>query len=848
MFLMGYFTGPVTTTKTILGKSDILKSTAQTILGKAFIATKQIILGKADILKAATQTILGKANIAAAAGEWYNANWGYRKAVTITGQSGAGTDYQVQLKIGESAGSSGYDFHLAGHSGAFPTGENVGGDLRFTDNDKVTTLSFWVEKVTGSVGNRTAYVWVKVADSLESNVDIYCYYGYAAATNASSGTNTFLYFDTFDSDTSANYTQVGTGTWTMDTANSRWKCKSTATYSFQYPTAYTNNNCRMRAKMTYLTQSGSEYLIAGIVGRFADANNYLHVRGRMSTSTGYNPRFYSWIGGVETKVFGSASNTETLTAYVYELGMVSATNALKGGVVDGSYTATYTATNSGLSANNKLGLEGRTQTTNDELAFDWWFVSKWISGTEPAFSSAAAEETAPVGATTKTILGLARIELVTAKTILGKARVALITAQTILGKARVALVTAQTILGKAAILKTATQTILGKSSVLKSATQTITGLARITASTTKTILGLANIASAAPTTQTILGKSRIALVTTKTIQGLARIALVTDKTITGKSRVTVSTDRTILGKAKIQIGLIEKTILGKARVALITSQTITGLSRLAIGTNRTILGLSRITVSTTKFILGKADILKAATQPILGKARVALITTQAILGKARIELVTTRTILGKARLTVSTTNNILGIANITVTVTTPRTILGLARVTVTTTKTILGKAAILITTSQTISGIARIVVATTRTLTGISRISISTDRVITGLAKISTTTSQTIQGLSRISLITTKTILGKANIVTLSIRTILGKAAIKITTAGVITGVARIIANIPEPTVGREIQISLATPGAIINSKSVLAEIADGEKDIKVSKGTVIIEVEDENV
>jgi len=41
-------------------------------------------------------------------------------------------------------------------------------------------------------------VWVKVADSLDSDVDIYCYYRNVNATNASNGDNTFLFFDDFD--------------------------------------------------------------------------------------------------------------------------------------------------------------------------------------------------------------------------------------------------------------------------------------------------------------------------------------------------------------------------------------------------------------------------------------------------------------------------------------------------------------------------------------------------------------------------------------------------------------------------------------------------------------------------
>ncbi|RLJ04402.1 MAG: hypothetical protein DRP18_04760, partial [Candidatus Aenigmatarchaeota archaeon] len=80
----------------------------------------------------------------------------------------------------------------------FPSGENDGGDLRFTDNDGTTLLDFWVEKVEGSSPNRVAYIWVEVADNLGSDVDIYCYYGNSGASNASDGEATFDFFDNFE--------------------------------------------------------------------------------------------------------------------------------------------------------------------------------------------------------------------------------------------------------------------------------------------------------------------------------------------------------------------------------------------------------------------------------------------------------------------------------------------------------------------------------------------------------------------------------------------------------------------------------------------------------------------------
>jgi len=75
------------------------------------------------------------------------AGWAYRKKITVAGQSGAGADYQVPLKIGDSAGALGVDFDVEGNSDIFPSGKNQGGDLRFTTSDETTLVDFWVENV-----------------------------------------------------------------------------------------------------------------------------------------------------------------------------------------------------------------------------------------------------------------------------------------------------------------------------------------------------------------------------------------------------------------------------------------------------------------------------------------------------------------------------------------------------------------------------------------------------------------------------------------------------------------------------------------------------------------------------
>lgn len=126
--------------------------------------------------------------------------WSHRKKVTITGQSGAGTGYQVKLSIGDSAGG---DFHLEGNCTNFPQ------DITVTDNDGITLLDYWVEDLTTD----PITVWVEVADDLGSNVDVYIYYGKSGESSATNITNAFPSFsDDFPG------SSIDTGKWEGDTA------------------------------------------------------------------------------------------------------------------------------------------------------------------------------------------------------------------------------------------------------------------------------------------------------------------------------------------------------------------------------------------------------------------------------------------------------------------------------------------------------------------------------------------------------------------------------------------------------------------------------------------------------
>jgi hypothetical protein len=109
----------------------------------------------------------------------YLAGYNYRQPITVSNTSGAVlTNYQVKLTVNYVSSKMKADFS----------------DLRFTRLDGVTLLPYYIESYTAST---SAVVWVKVDSIPTSGSQIFMYYGNASAVTASSGDNTFDFFDDF---------------------------------------------------------------------------------------------------------------------------------------------------------------------------------------------------------------------------------------------------------------------------------------------------------------------------------------------------------------------------------------------------------------------------------------------------------------------------------------------------------------------------------------------------------------------------------------------------------------------------------------------------------------------------
>jgi len=212
-------------------------------LASLFLPARQVTIKGIGTLSFETTVTLSVGSEAAYASPGWLSGWTYRKSHIINSATGAGTNYQVKVKVYYGSGtSSGENVYLGSKC------RTDFGDVRFTDDDQTTLLDYWMQE---KVDSNYAIFWVEVADDLGTAGTIYIYYGKSVATTTSSGVNTFDFFDDFN-DNSIDTTkwQTFNGTWSETTDVMRQT--STATQDPKKciaKSAPTGNNYAFRAKV-----------------------------------------------------------------------------------------------------------------------------------------------------------------------------------------------------------------------------------------------------------------------------------------------------------------------------------------------------------------------------------------------------------------------------------------------------------------------------------------------------------------------------------------------------------------------------------------------------------------------
>jgi hypothetical protein len=131
--------------------------------------------------------------------------WSYRKSITLSRASGAVTNYQMKLLVGESSGAVGEDVDCAAHC------KTDFSDLRFTASDGTTLLDYWIESISGATPNQLATIWINFNSIGIGATTFYLYYGFSGASAVSNGSDTFEFFDDFESYSNGNL--GGQGNW-----------------------------------------------------------------------------------------------------------------------------------------------------------------------------------------------------------------------------------------------------------------------------------------------------------------------------------------------------------------------------------------------------------------------------------------------------------------------------------------------------------------------------------------------------------------------------------------------------------------------------------------------------------
>jgi len=311
--------------------------------------------------------------------------WTYRKTHVITYAAGAGTNYQIRIKVNYGSGlDSGENVYLNGKC------RTDFGDIRFTSANG-TLLNCWME--TKLDGNNTVF-WVKVTDDLSTvNASVYVYYGKAdavypyLASARAHGDATFLFFDDFTVDlsrwnrerTSGVYPQIPSGTDYV-------RCGGGSTSS---PYGLTS----LGSSPTY-----SGFLNGAIEFRLRTTTNALGevvYRGNYAANTGYKARYDCRTGTEQSFMKPSYSGWSgfgpTVTRFgdgteVWYRGTVtvsgSAFKMYKDGVLKN------TATDATYASSGEIALQNHYGSWTD---YDWVAVRNFV-GTEPSHGAWGSEE------------------------------------------------------------------------------------------------------------------------------------------------------------------------------------------------------------------------------------------------------------------------------------------------------------------------------------------------------------------------------------------------------------------------------------------------------------------------
>lgn len=298
----------------------------------------------------------------------------YQKLVTISGAAGAGVNYPVLLKVGESSGATGSHFNLGTATAMFPSAQGDPGDIKFRDasgND----LSSWVEQVTGTTPNRVAWIWVKVTADLGTSQQVQCVYNLGVAT----ASNGFAVFDLFDDFSGSS---LNVAKWSQ-TAGTGGAAVSSGEFSLT-----TTGGARA---ITSTAQFGDGQEVMGLVNPPTTTQSYVGLFGFGTGSATIGVQ-NDWDSTASSEWVVAGGKTQLASRYqstYYRMQVRRAGGAASLWVNGAQVISTASGASTAAAAVNLMnvydsGTVGKVR----------WIAVKKFQATEPAFSAAGAETTA----------------------------------------------------------------------------------------------------------------------------------------------------------------------------------------------------------------------------------------------------------------------------------------------------------------------------------------------------------------------------------------------------------------------------------------------------------------------
>jgi hypothetical protein len=248
---------------------------------------------------------------------WFS-GWTYRVKITIDNTHNANTltDYQILVTVNTAALISASKM------------KSDCSDIRFADSDGMTLLNYWIEPRT--VNTSSTKIWVKVPTIPASSVKtIYMYYGNPSASSVSNGSDVFLLFNDWESNTLEGWTILnggGSGTGSIVLLDSRYQLKLYAPNTYNRVMANKAFSCSnagyaietiLKTGSTVGDGIGIGFGDGSMIGAGNDApnNGYIYYVARAYNTTDY---IYKAVGG-NTYSLTSCSNSLATNTY-YRLG------------------------------------------------------------------------------------------------------------------------------------------------------------------------------------------------------------------------------------------------------------------------------------------------------------------------------------------------------------------------------------------------------------------------------------------------------------------------------------------------------------------------------------------------